>query len=124
MVNEPTEEVTADAETAVAVFVAVTRAPGTTAPLGSVTVPLMPFCTWAFNGVPEKSAARQTNSMVRNAVVGKVRQSIREKRGFCVTASPLSQNWPGGPVSGAAESRRPFKFRRAEHIVIFSRGYR
>src|SRR5271155_673916 len=97
MENVPAEEVTADAGTPVEGLVAVTCAPAMTAPLGSVTVPLMPFCTWACNVAPEKSAARHTIRMGRNAAVGKLRQRIREKRDFCVTVSPLSQIGPGGP---------------------------
>jgi len=44
----PAELVTVSVFTPVALFVTTTLAPGTTAPEGSVTVPVMPLRAWAY----------------------------------------------------------------------------
>src|ERR1700730_1795882 len=109
MVNVPAELVVALLTIPVASFVTVTLASGTTAPVGSVTVPVTPLRPWAWRPAGQESnkrhAARpsesQTGRVLWNVEFPKSRKFFIScpLRGCCepMTRTPLaaSQTFPG-----------------------------
>src|ERR1700761_987906 len=85
-VKVPAEEVVALAVTPVASLDTVICALGRTAPLESVTVPLMPFSTWARNRGGLNSA--HSISRERKRAEGTLRRFSLQESVFRVTLSP------------------------------------
>src|SRR5580704_929279 len=108
----PTDEVAVCDSTPVARLRTVTFAPAITAPVESMTVPLMAFCTWAFSAMPCSNKASErscVNTSTTPVQLGNQKRGLSE---FLATLPSLVHlRLPGHqPLPGALFSRhlQPF----------------
>jgi hypothetical protein len=124
MVNKPAEDEARSVETFVAVFVAITLAPGTTAPLLSVTVPEMvpspAVCALSATGIATGNATANRKSALHTVLATLLRKMLSLE--FMMTSIEMGSvnNCPAQCLLGTVLIRQGMMVKYPSFLVLQS----